>query len=144
MPWNPKRYPPEWKAIRARIQERAGDKCEWCGVTNRAIGYREKCGAFVQLAPCKESVGMDVEVAALDGYKIVEIVCTTAHLGTDHADGSKGDKHDKMDCRDENLAFLCQRCHLRYDIQEHIENAARTRAKKREAAARESGQLNLI
>ena len=56
---------------------------------------------------------------------------TIAHLGTPHTDGRAGDKHDKMDCRDENLAALCQRCHLRYDIKEHMHNAARTRLRRR-------------
>ena len=31
----------------------------------------------------------------------------------------------------ENLAHLCQRCHLRHDIKEHVENARRTRESKR-------------
>ena len=55
-------------------------------------------------------------------------------------DGTAGDKHDKLDVRDENLAALCQRCHLRYDIREHMANAAATRRRKRE----EGGQMVLI
>ncbi len=31
-------------------------------------------------------------------------------------------KHDKMDSRDENLAHLCQKCHLNYDREDHIRN----------------------
>lgn len=62
-----------------------------------------------------------------------------AHLGTPHADGRPGDKHDKMDVRDENLAALCQRCHLNYDRDEHRVNAARTRRRKRI----EAGQMEL-
>lgn len=34
MPINYKDYPPNWKEIRARILERAGHKCEWCGAPN--------------------------------------------------------------------------------------------------------------
>ena len=35
-PENKARYPKDWKAISARIRERAGDKCEECGVANGA------------------------------------------------------------------------------------------------------------
>ncbi len=33
-PENKARYPSDWKAISRRIRERAGDKCEACGVEN--------------------------------------------------------------------------------------------------------------
>ena len=32
------------------------------------------------------------------------VICTTAHLN-----------HTPEDCRDENLAYLCQKCHNTYD-----------------------------
>ena len=63
-----------------------------------------------------------------------------AHLGTPHADGRPGDKHDKMDVRDENLAALCQRCHLNYDRDEHVHNAAVTRRQRKV----QGGQLELF
>jgi len=44
------------------------------------------------------------------------VVLTTAHL----ADPIE-------DCSDENLAAMCQRCHLTYDIEHHKFNAATTR-----------------
>lgn len=68
------------------------------------------------------------------------VILTTAHLGIPKEDGSPGDKHDKMDCRLDNLRAWCQRCHLNYDRDEHMINAARTRDRKRRAA----GQLALI
>jgi len=39
------------------------------------------------------------------------VVLTVAHLN-----------HVKHDVRDENLAALCQRCHLAYDLPRHIRN----------------------
>jgi hypothetical protein len=48
---------------------------------------------------------------------------------------------DPMDCRDENLAALCQRCHLSYDARMHARHAAATRQRKQEVA---TGQLRLI
>jgi hypothetical protein len=68
------------------------------------------------------------------------VILTTAHLGIDKPDGSPGDKHDKQDCRLENLRGWCQRCHLNYDRDEHMANAAATRRRKR----REAGQLEMI
>jgi len=68
-----------------------------------------------------------------------KVVLTTAHLGTPYSDGTPGDKHDKMDVRPENLAALCQRCHLNLDRDEHAKNAALTRIKRRI----DSGQIPL-
>jgi 5-methylcytosine-specific restriction endonuclease McrA len=48
------------------------------------------------------------------------VVLTTAHL----------DHDDTNDAR-ENLAALCQRCHLRHDLKQHMANAARTRRLKK-------------
>jgi hypothetical protein len=113
-PENAAKYPggsirsPEWLAIRERIRERAGDKCENCGVANHAWGQRLADGTFVM---------------ADQGIKIV---CTVAHV-----DGKLDDHGDA------NLAFWCQRCHLRHDAAQHQANAAITRHEK-------AGQLDLL
>lgn len=60
-----------------------------------------------------------------------KVILTTAHIGPT--------KHDKLDCRDEVLLALCQACHLREDIREHMQNAATTRRRKKIAA----GQLEV-
>jgi hypothetical protein len=57
------------------------------------------------------------------------VILTTAHLGEPFATGA--DKHDKKDIRAENLAHLCQRCHLNHDRDEHVENARRNREIRR-------------
>jgi hypothetical protein len=102
-------YPPEWKQISHRIRfERAGNRCEWCGAWNNLPH-------------------------PITGSKVV---LTVAHLGAPREDGSPGDKHDKSDCRDVNLAALCQRCHLNFDREDHI---ARQRA-NRAYALRKSGR----
>ena len=64
---------------------------------------------------------MELEVAGLDGEKIIRIVLTTAHIHNP----------DPEDLRDENLAALCQRCHNWHDIPYRQENARNTRALKR-------------
>lgn len=111
MPVDWSRYPPNWKEIRAKILDRAKHACEWCGAKN-------------------------YEPHPVTGSKVV---LTTAHLGTAFPDGTPGDKHDKMDVREENLAALCQRCHLRYDIAEHLQNRRRSEMETRTA----DGQTDL-
>lgn len=93
MPMDRSKYPKDWPEISKRIRFiRAGNCCEWCGVWNHS--FRE--GTW--------------------------IVLTVAHLGVDKPDGTPGDKADTMDCREENLAALCQRCHLNFDRDDHIRN----------------------
>lgn len=152
MPFQRERYPADWPAISRAIRERAGQKCEWCGVVNGAVVLRREDGTIERVythlwqhpqdrewyAWCEDAEGnptSETDTWPADAKRRpVKIVLTVAHLGTAHADGRPGDKHDKMDCRPENLAALCQRCHLNYDRDEHAANAAATRAKKRRAA----------
>jgi len=137
-------YPAEWESISLRIRERAGWRCEWCGVKNGQIGVRELDGAFLPVygvASVAEAKKIQRETREnLEGGRIIKIVLTVAHLGVDLPDGTPGDKHNKMDVRDDNLAALCQRCHLNYDRDEHAANATRTRRRKQAAA----GQLSFL
>lgn len=116
-PENKARYPKDWAAISARIKERAGGKCEECGVGNGDLGGRlaisgQWCPAQPigdnglrltwpepgSLAWCMPPHGAPILMT------IVRIVLTVAHLN-----------HTPEDCRDENLRAWCQRCHNRYD-----------------------------
>lgn len=112
MPMDYSKYPKNWKEISLSIRNREKWECKWCGAKNG------------QPNPATGS----------------KVVLTVAHLGTPHTDGTPGDKHDKMDVRPENLAALCQRCHLNYDRDEHIINAAKTRRQRKINA----GQLELF
>lgn len=58
------------------------------------------------------------------------VVLAVAHTGPT--------KHDKSDLS--SLEVLCQRCHLKEDLADHIAHAHATRRRKREAA----GQLKLF
>ncbi len=113
------RYPPNWKEISLARRALAQWKCEWCNVPNGTLRMGIK-------------------------GKLYKVVLTVAHLGTPYPDGRPGDKHDKMDVRPENLAALCQSCHLRYDIDEHIQHARETRQRRRYAQAYAAGQLDLL
>ena len=115
MPMDKNRYPSTWGKVSRVIRRVAGQRCEWCHVENGA---------------------------PLPSGRDGKVVLTVAHLGTPYANGP-GDKHDKHDIRRENLAALCQACHLRYDLEDHIANAKKTRLRKEAEQRKESGQLQL-
>lgn len=116
-PENRHRYPTNWPEIRERIRKRSGDKCEWCGVRNHAVGYRKAGGEFVMLGMSPDDAGMACDAAEADGFKVIRIVLTVAHIHD----------HDPANCDDNNLAHLCQRCHNRHDAPMRRHNAAKTR-----------------
>lgn len=43
-PENKDRYPKDWKDIRARILQRANNRCEFCGVENHTYRLNPKTG----------------------------------------------------------------------------------------------------
>ena len=115
-------YSHDWKAISHRIRfGRAGGRCESCGVAHDARGLRQPDGSF--------EVWSAERIAAHPHVKLTRIVLTTAHLN-----------HDPRDNRDENLAAWCQRCHLAYDLDKHVES----RILRRHRRAIEGGQRPLF
>lgn len=103
-PENAARYPKDWKAIRARILERAHNCCEGspkypdCRVVNGSFRFASS----------------DPDLAK------VRIVLTIAHLD-----------HQPENCEDSNLRAWCQKCHLAYDLKHHAETAYATRHARR-------------
>lgn len=113
MPMDFKDYPPHWRALSRRLRhERAENRCEWCGAEN------------YQPHPVTHS----------------QVILTVAHLGIPKDDGSPGSKDDKFDVRENNLAALCQRCHLNFDRDDHLKHRIRNRRRRREKA----GQMAFI
>jgi len=89
---------------------RANNCCEECGVPNYAIIYRPNKGKPEwELMP----EGLLADAMALDGIKFTKVILTIAHLD-----------HDKInhEVKLERLKALCQRCHLRLDINHHVSN----------------------
>lgn len=117
MPVDYKNYPPNWKAISQYIR------------FTRAKGYCEFCGAE-HFKPHPVTGSM--------------VILTVAHLGIDKPDGTPGSKTDLFDTRPENLAALCQRCHLNLDRPDIILTQRQNRAKKEAAARVAGGQLELL
>lgn len=114
-PENKKLYPKNWKEIREQILKRANNKCEFCGVENHSIGYRDYKGNFVKL---NENPKENDEDDVLNNH-IFRIVLTVAHLD-----------HNPQNNAPENLKALCQKCHLNYDIEHHKETRAMSKINK--------------
>lgn len=100
-PENKNRYPDNWVEIRERIRTRANDKCEQCGVVNRSYINR-----------------ISREMCLSDEHDAIRVICTVAHLD-----------HTPENCDDDNLKYLCQRCHNRYDIKHRKETRYKTKMK---------------
>jgi len=117
MPMNRSHYGSNWAKISLTIRRIAGQRCEFCGVLNGS---------------------------PLPSGRAGKVVLTVAHLGTPYANGVASSKHDKHDVRRENLAALCQSCHINYDIDEHIAHARETRQRKRREEAMMAGQMAMF
>lgn len=104
MPIDYKKYPDNWRSeIRPAILQRAENRCEWCSAPNGMYGSRGEDGEFIPALAGEIADGMDYA-----GNKVIKIVLTVAHLN-----------HNINDNRPENLAALCQRCHLSHDKDQH-------------------------
>jgi hypothetical protein len=153
MPMDRSKYPDNWEEISARIRhERAKDECEQCGAPNHAWIVRSDIDAAYYLRldlerdcfrwPSGEVVGeLPSEYATTP---TVQVILTVHHIGATKPDGSPGSPEDKMDCRDENLAALCQRCHLLADLPLHQAKRHVTLNRKKHEARLEAGQGELF
>lgn len=137
-PENKGRYPANWKQIRAAILERAGHRCEECGVRKYSVGYwdGDKFCRYGGNGPCDYAGnGQHWPSGALLSYsdacefrdsanewrdpaepRYSVIVLTIAHLD-----------HMPENCDPSNLRALCQLHHLRYDALHHAQTAYQTR-----------------
>jgi hypothetical protein len=104
MPINYKEYPSNWKTeIRPTILERAGHKCEFCGVKNYSYIYRfgKRKEEWIYSSDCDSPYEK----------KIIKVSLAIAHLDTN-------DKSDNID----RLVALCQKCHINYDKGQQAKN----------------------
>lgn len=117
MPINKKDYPPNWDAIAKEVKTAAGWQCEWCGAKHKSIIQRKENGQYVEvLVVWEQALQRHVDTEKLSAQRLqfhglTKIILTTAHL-------DRSTKNNAM----ENLAALCQRCHLSHDILQHVAN----------------------
>lgn len=121
MPMKRELYPADWPDISRRIRDRAGQRCEECGVPNYADIVRD--------GDAWEMFDAD-RVARRHPYPRVTHIVLTVH----HRDA------DPSNNQDDNLVALCQRCHFAADMDLHKRNAAETRRRRR----LEAGQKELL
>lgn len=112
----------EWKAIRERILDRAGHKCERCKVADRERVLRpESHNTYIMI---NTGMTFDADTGELLQYtrgtelpigRFVDIVLTIAHLDQDPTNNAP-----------DNLEALCQQCHNRLDAPFRKVNRAKT------------------
>lgn len=126
MPIRKHLYPADWPAISLEVRTAAGWRCEWCGAPNKTEIQRRPQHRFQY--PGLEKYDIDwvlyTHMQNADGvaeptntmtwkrlrfFGLTRIILTVAHL-----DRNPGNNEP------ENLAALCQRCHLRHDIMQHV------------------------
>jgi hypothetical protein len=130
MPIRKQDYHPDWTSISLAVRSEANNCCEWCGATNGKVIQRldpkeaKKLFSqqvypgwdFVEVDRVEESDGTIVETSSLQWkrlkfHKLTKIILTVAHLDRNSHNNERT-----------NLAALCQRCHLKHDIHQHIAN----------------------
>lgn len=155
MPMDKSKYPPNWDEISHRIRfERAGGRCEECGLSNGAEIIRSDIdpayfvvwdeAALCYRYPHGERVHWDDLGEEYNPDNTIRVVLTVHHIGVDKPDGSPGSPDDKMDCRDENLIALCQRDHLMADRQWNLNKRRYNRLEAKREAAIRAGQMELF
>lgn len=135
-PENKARYPAEWPEIRKRILARAHYRCEWpgCRARHHSVGSwsQRHTGEWVfkptggnrthdQAGRGELPFRQAAELAAhnniwVEFERLTVVVLTIAHLD-----------HQPENCADDNLRAWCQRHHLSYDRQHHLQTAYATR-----------------
>lgn len=96
-------YKGDWPEISRQIREREGHCCKFCGVPDKVEGWRDPKGKFHQLDP-DEMEDTCRRYYETDGGDPIKIILTVAHLDQDPSNNDP-----------DNLAALCQRCHLNHD-----------------------------
>lgn len=92
MPFDKRKYPPYWSQFSKHIRfERAGNKCEECGIENGTMNAR---GA--------------------------KVVLTVAHLDHDGGVCDCRRRTGRKCARPDHVKAMCQRCHLALDKPAHV------------------------
>lgn len=114
MPINYKEYHPKWSLISRLIRyRRAKNKCEWCGIKNQTIIEKRNRKPIygILLHTFNKYKTKFGKVEALRKLNLTQVVLTVAHID-----------QDKTNNRFNNLAALCQKCHLGHDRKQHEAN----------------------
>ena len=112
MPMDLSRYHPDWPAMSRSIREQAGNRCEWCGVANGAVGARDRQGRWHDEDGIEGMNNSEGFALWPEGFPDMVRIVLTVHHQCDC---------DKRTCWDpSHMVALCQRCHLNADRPHHL------------------------
>lgn len=117
MPVDYSKYHPNWPLIRAIISHRDRNRCKFCRAPHRLYIWRSSRGPWYPWTP---------NTRPPPNCRRILCVCTVAHL-----DWNRDNNHP------DNLALLCQRCHLQHDRPQHLYRRLRSKLRR-------TGQIQLI
>lgn len=110
MPCDYSLYPSDWKWLSKQVIATAKDRCELCYAPNGAVVCRSENAIDSDEHPWRFQTDTD----AADEEKTTKIILTVHHIDS-----------DKTNSKKQNLIALCQRCHLRLDLQKHMINRSK-------------------
>jgi hypothetical protein len=126
VPIRKEHYSRDWDKVSAAARERAGNRCERCGVPNHVVILRSVRDASRYVLFDEDTQeyrtpdgkvfrpgNLPAEFGAPRRHTYV--VLTVHHKGVPLPDGTPGNHRNKRDNRPENLEALCQRCHLQVE-----------------------------
>lgn len=95
-PENRRRYPKDWKQIRAAILERAEHRCEWCGVKNHATV--ERSGSQTRIVLTIAHLDHTPENCAPENLRAL---CQRCHLNYDRDQHLKNARLTRQTAKDQ-------------------------------------------
>ena len=105
MPMKRAEYPENWEWLSRQVRKRNNGRCELCFAPNGFTVTRDQEAIDGNEYPWRHVTETDL----VDDVKTVKIILTVHHI-----DGNKKNSDER------NLISLCQRCHLRLDLEKHM------------------------
>ncbi len=124
MPFKKENYPSNWEQISSEVKAKAGYKCQKCGAPDKVTGIRTPTGSFLAWTYQILTIPEAKALGKKEGLPLFKVVLAAAHLDQDTTNNEP-----------ENLAALCQYCHLNTD-RPYNQNLLRQR--------RHKGQLTIF
>jgi 5-methylcytosine-specific restriction endonuclease McrA len=113
MPCYYKQYAENWRWLSKQTISDAGNKCELCFAPNGELIYRDPDSGHPW------DLAENLQNHEYKNKKLTRIVLTVHHIDGIKKNNSK-----------QNLIALCQKCHLRLDLERHMKNRRERRIKE--------------
>lgn len=127
---------PEYRAFVTALLDRAGNACEQCHAPNRARVFRADVEEFAGWW-WDEILGIGRDQNGDQwpefNYWAVQLGFGVKFRGVKILVGPAHTNRTPGDLDPEHARALCQRCHIVYDVPQHVNNSRVTRCKKKDA-----------